>query len=150
MIKKAALVLGVALGIMSTAAEARGYWEYKTVCDYETVYKDVDFTSCSYGGWESQKYFRSSSILNGHVSCSSGINSSQWVDKETCNWEYQGVYPNQKYVRVCKMTPTFTSVWLNLESQSHQTRQDAVRQKVPGSCREERVWIPLCSNCQIP
>ena len=144
------MVLGVALGMISTSAMARGYWEYKTVCDYETVYKDVDFTSCYYGGWEGHKYFTSSNILSGHVSCSSTAHTTQWVDEETCNWEYQGVYPNQRYVRVCKTKPTLKSVWLNLTSQSHQVRQDAVRQKVEGSCREERVWIPLCPTCQIP
>jgi len=148
MLRSLAVVALSTLAIVSTSVAANGYWEYKTVCEYETTYEVVPYTQCNYRNWEHGK--SDTSILSEHVSCPSSKYSSVFINVETCKWEWQGQYPNQKYVKVCTESQQFSNLRFDLLSTNHFEDVSAVRKQIPGSCKEEKVWIELCKNCSIP
>lgn len=122
-------------GLFSLGASASGYWDFRTVCDYETVEIQHPVTHCAYAG---QIYSNSrprqamqataQSRLDGHTSCPASHyvtrRSKIWNDNEG-RWEFV----------------TFEGQ-LPLTSQSHDYDITTERRQVEGSCREEAVWIP--------
>jgi len=127
--------------LLSTSVFANGYWEYREVCDYETITESYPYTDCYYNGylWSGSKSifisFEARS-WSGHVSCPFTLYKS----------EFRTVYNSQ--------TQQWESNWysgnLNLYSTQHLTGTTSTTQVIEGSCRMERVWIPLCPRCQIP
>ena len=132
-------LLGLLLAAASAGVSANGYWDYRTVCDYETVTTQTPYTSCSYSGWlngfgagsvPSSSYF----TLGGHTSCPSS--------------DYKHVY--QGYWDGGQYKFAWFSGHLHLTSQNHSYHTKTERRRVEGSCRTERVWVELCDGCQIP
>lgn len=72
------ILLCLAITTPFFAAAQNGYWEYREVCDYQTVQTNEPYTLCSYSGslWthHNGKYMSewttSSENKNGHVACS--------------------------------------------------------------------------------
>ncbi|TDF38186.1 hypothetical protein EYS14_10840 [Alteromonadaceae bacterium M269] len=139
---KAKILVGLAACITSfSSMAARGYWEIVQVCDYEQVTVQEPKTACYYSGFLTGSGgvgipFNINFTVNGHVSCSAHqyqTETRQEFNHSTGRWEtvfYSGVVP--------------------LTGQSQFLADRVETQVVEGSCREERVWIRLCDNCQIP
>jgi hypothetical protein len=138
------------LAVLSFGAAAQnGYWDYREVCDYEQKVTTTPITKCHYAGWlyiqnglsadlnswDRTTYGSSTSTLNNHVQCSPTItdSSSRFITD-----------------RSGRSLWAFYAGTLSLNNQTHTTKQTTSVEVVPGSCRTERVWIPLCENCQIP
>jgi len=138
MLKKT--LFAILLLVSSSSAFAGGYWDYREVCDYETITVSTPYTSCSYNGylWSGSKkiYTDKTDILSGHVSCPSSTFGAEWrniYNSQTQQWEYN-----------------YYTGTLFLFFAQHLTSTSTITQQVEGSCRMERVWVPLCPGCQIP
>lgn len=145
---KNTLLAAMAILSLNVVAE-NGYWDYREVCDYEQIVTTKPITNCYYTGnlniqtpTRSQTksgdwtvFHTSFSTRDNHVQCSQNITTS------TTRW-------------ITKLDGNFTSAFyagpLWLTSQTHTTQQSTSVQVVPGSCRTEQVWVPLCPTCQIP
>jgi hypothetical protein len=121
-----------------------GYWDSKTVCDYEVVEEVLPRTSCAYNGWFNgfisehwtSRFKSTGTIHNEHISCPSEITYSEMIteyDHESKNW---------------------SSGWfhgtLQLINQGNPDEILRTTSLVEGSCRIEQVWVPICKYCQIP
>lgn len=153
MLKNKLLIL-VATALPFFASAQNGYWDYREVCDYRTVQTNEPYTLCTYSGSLQtfhngrflSEWTTSSEVKNGHVACSSQMYSStskfyqapSYWDSATNRY----VYPPAEWIHL--------SGWIGLASTSHLNRTTSRTEVVPGSCREERVWVPLCEGCQIP
>jgi hypothetical protein len=127
----------------SSTALANGYWDYREVCDYETVEVEYPYVSCFYSG-----------IATGSTA---GIYVSDQVTSldskpigQNCDQFKQ--YHGSKRVQL--PNGSYATVWLSgvifLAQQSNEVFIRTETQVVEGSCRTERVWVPLCDGCQIP
>lgn len=130
--------------VSTTAFAGNGYWDYRTVCDYETIETSEPVTLCLYNGylygWSASNYtaniFSYTSTAAGHINCQLNVARSELLrsyNYSTQEWEtihYSGTLP--------------------LVSQYQTDSTTTSTQVIPGSCREERVWIPLCPTCEIP
>ena len=138
MLKK--ILFAIVAMLLSTSVFANGYWETREVCDYETITSTNPYTLCEYGG---NLYSNGSSIYSyatdtkwGHVSCPGTYyqtESRSIYNSQTQQWENQ-----------------WFSGHLYLYLTQHLTSTSTTQQVIEGSCRTERVWIPLCDGCQIP
>ncbi|MFT6097871.1 MAG: hypothetical protein ACJAYF_000405 [Arenicella sp.] len=139
MIKKTLFAILVMLS--SQSAFANGYWDERQVCDYETVTVSTPYTACSYNGFLysgiKQIYSYGQTLsFSGHVSCPFSTFGHEWrhaYNPQTQQWE------NDYYTGT-----------LYLSSTQHLTSTSTTTQVVEGSCRIERVWVPICRRCQIP
>lgn len=150
--KKLLILLATALPFFASAQN--GYWDVRQVCDYRTVQTNEPYTLCAYSGslWTHHRgqYFSewvtSSEMKNGHVACSSQMYTSRSVHYQApAYWDAANnryVYPPAEWIHL--------SGWIGLANTSHLNRTRSHTEVVPGSCREELVWIPLCEGCQIP
>lgn len=130
----------ISLLTVATAAYAGGgYWEYRKVCEYETIMVNDPITHCSYSGSiyaddrniQRPLYVSTTDKLDGHVSCPAEKTVSRVMKVEIDDgiWrfvDYQGNIP------------------LNDESHSYDSHQET--RVIEGSCRMKRVWVPCDSN----
>jgi len=133
--------------MISTSAFAladNGYWDHRTVCDYEQVEKLTPVTYCTYQGpltgWINNtylsKYYSNTEPSPGHITCT--------PSKPISNTSYEWNPSTSTYEWI-----TYSGI-VTLSSQSQGYITSTTTELVEGSCREERVWVPLCPTCQIP
>jgi hypothetical protein len=134
-------LFAILLMLSSSTAFAGGYWDYRQVCDYETVTVSTPYTACTYDGYLysgiKQIYsYGQSMAFAGHVSCPTSTFGAEWrnvYNSQTQQWEFD-----------------YYTGTLFLSFAQHLTSTSTTTQQVEGSCRMERVWVPLCPGCQIP
>lgn len=130
------------------ASAQNGYWEQRQVCDYEQSQIQTPKTRCVYAGnlmaddlfnpvtiIDKYAYFSKTQVLDNHLNCPSSYyeNTSRYLKLQNGTWafvSYRGHLP--------------------LSSQTHYMETSTQTVLIPGSCRTEWVWIPLCDGCQIP
>jgi len=134
------MMLAIVAILLSSSVFANGYWEYRQVCDYETITTTTPYTACDYNGYLyngiNSIFSYATETWGGHVSCPYTSYKSEYrnvYNSQTQRWEY-----------------LWFSGYLNLYSTQHLTSTSTTTQVIEGSCRLERVWVPLCPRCQIP
>ena len=138
-IRKFGLSVLSLLSVTFTAYAGGGYWEYRKVCQYETVTVNDPVTHCSYSGTiyadvpyvQRPVHASANDKLNGHVSCPAEKSVSRTLKMEVDDgiWEFVRYQGNISLVD---------------QSQSYDSRQET--RVIEGSCRMERVWVPCETN----
>ncbi|WP_284244501.1 hypothetical protein [Thalassotalea insulae] len=137
------------MGILSLLAASAvayaggGYWDYRKVCEYETITVNDPVTHCSYSGSiyaddpsiGRPMYVTSTKKLDNHVSCPAEVTVSRVrkVEVDDGRWEF---------VR-------FTGE-ISLTDESHSYDSHEETQVIEGSCRMVKVWVPCDTHrgCQ--
>lgn len=139
------LMSAIALLLVSGQGVAQnGYWEYREVCDYETKEVLTPYTMCFYRGPATVfihnkfqvRYLELTTKFDDHITCKPQETTSSWIT------EYD--HGNKEW------DTALASASIPLQGWQHKSDKKIITTKITDSCRTEKVWIPLCDNCQIP